>query len=277
MKGLRDRATYANVMSTIAVLLALGGGAYAAGLGRNTVGSKQLRQRGQAQGHGHRVAAQVPRRHPLPRGRRHRNGSRGAGTVVNAIDACNAAERRLPGPAELMGFAREPGITIGPVPTAEWAAGLDSAPGGLQSAVVAEQGSQVFLATDPFDDVHGYRCAANARGRFPQTPRCSRTSALSSSRSCTRRTSCGPALRCGRRTRSPETPSGGRPAARRCRGSGRGRTGRAEVAGPGSPRHPIRSRCRRSRGRRSRPPARWRASENGGTRRDRESTTTPIC
>jgi hypothetical protein len=42
---IRSRVTYANVMATIAVFLALGGGAYAAfSLPRNSVGAKQLKK-----------------------------------------------------------------------------------------------------------------------------------------------------------------------------------------------------------------------------------------
>lgn len=46
MKSLRKHLTYANVMSTIAVFLLLGGGAAiaAGGLGKNTVGAKQLKK-----------------------------------------------------------------------------------------------------------------------------------------------------------------------------------------------------------------------------------------
>ena len=45
MKRLRKRLTYANVMSSIAVFLVLGGGAaFAAGkLAKNSVGTKQLK------------------------------------------------------------------------------------------------------------------------------------------------------------------------------------------------------------------------------------------
>lgn len=45
MKSVRKRLTYANVMSSIAVFLVVAGGsAFAAGtLGKNTVGSKQLK------------------------------------------------------------------------------------------------------------------------------------------------------------------------------------------------------------------------------------------
>lgn len=45
MKKIRKRLTYANVMSSIAVFLVLGGAtALAAGLGKNSVGSKQLKK-----------------------------------------------------------------------------------------------------------------------------------------------------------------------------------------------------------------------------------------
>lgn len=40
---LRSRLTYANAMSTIAVFVALGGGAYAVSIPRNSVGTKQLK------------------------------------------------------------------------------------------------------------------------------------------------------------------------------------------------------------------------------------------
>jgi hypothetical protein len=43
MSWIRSRLTYANVMATVAVFLALGGGAYAVSLKRNSVGPKQLR------------------------------------------------------------------------------------------------------------------------------------------------------------------------------------------------------------------------------------------
>lgn len=45
MHGLRDRLTYANVMSTLAVFMVLGGTAYAAKqLPKNSVGSKQIKR-----------------------------------------------------------------------------------------------------------------------------------------------------------------------------------------------------------------------------------------
>jgi hypothetical protein len=43
MDVVRSRLTYANVMATVAVFFALGGGAYAVSLKRNSVGAKQLK------------------------------------------------------------------------------------------------------------------------------------------------------------------------------------------------------------------------------------------
>ena len=44
MKHLYKRLTYANVMSSIAVFLVIGGGAAFAALGKNTVGTRQLKR-----------------------------------------------------------------------------------------------------------------------------------------------------------------------------------------------------------------------------------------
>jgi hypothetical protein len=43
MAAIREKLTYANVMASIAVFIALGAGAYAAGLPKNSVGTKQLK------------------------------------------------------------------------------------------------------------------------------------------------------------------------------------------------------------------------------------------
>ena len=43
MQAIRGKLSYANVMATVAVFAALGGGAYAAKLGKGTVGPKQLK------------------------------------------------------------------------------------------------------------------------------------------------------------------------------------------------------------------------------------------
>jgi hypothetical protein len=43
MRRVRGHLTYANVMATVAVFIAIGGGAYAAGLARNSVKAKQIK------------------------------------------------------------------------------------------------------------------------------------------------------------------------------------------------------------------------------------------
>lgn len=43
MLNIREKVTYANVMATVAVFIALGAGAYAAGLPKNSVSSKQIK------------------------------------------------------------------------------------------------------------------------------------------------------------------------------------------------------------------------------------------
>jgi hypothetical protein len=45
LRQLRARLTYANVMASIAVFLAMSGGAYALTIPRNSVGTRQLRER----------------------------------------------------------------------------------------------------------------------------------------------------------------------------------------------------------------------------------------
>ncbi len=43
MESIRGKLSFANVMSMIAVMIALGGTSYAAGLARNSVGSTQIK------------------------------------------------------------------------------------------------------------------------------------------------------------------------------------------------------------------------------------------
>ena len=162
---MKEKLTYANVIATIALFIALGGGAYAVTAGRNTVGSKQLKP-----GAVKLKDTATSLRLKCPAGTRYHEGAcietaqRGTGNFVNALDACNAAGRRLPSAAELMGFAREPGITVGPAPVFEWALGLDSDDPDVKVPGVAESGSTVVIANNPFTDILPYRCAANARG-----------------------------------------------------------------------------------------------------------------
>src|SRR5262245_58876192 len=137
----RERLTYANVMATIAVFLALGGGAYAVSLGRNSVGSPELKP-GAVKPQDTAAALRLK----CSRGTRYHEGaciekrSRGAATFFDALTTCNGARRRLPGAAELVGFSREPGITLGSASQGvpEWTTELDSAPPEVKALVVDE-------------------------------------------------------------------------------------------------------------------------------------------
>jgi hypothetical protein len=161
---IRERATYANVMSTIAVVLALGGSAYAVGLGRNSVGSKQLKP-----GAVKLKDTSTSLRLKCPAGTRYHEGAcielavRSTAAWADAQAACSAAGRRLPDASELLGFAREPGITLGAAQPFEWTSGLDRNPPGLNAIAVLETGGTVSPASDPVGDLHPFRCVANPR------------------------------------------------------------------------------------------------------------------
>lgn len=83
-----SRLSYANVMATVAVFVALGGGAYAAAtLPRNSVGSKQVKD--------HSLRGKDFNRGRLPRGKRGKTGAKGA--------AGPAGEKGAAGPAGAKG------------------------------------------------------------------------------------------------------------------------------------------------------------------------------
>ena len=161
----RTRLTYANVMATVAAFLALGGGAYAISLGRNSVGSPQLKP-GAVKLQDTAAALRLK----CPRGTRYHEGAciergkRPAATFFAALSACSDAGRRLPGAAELLGFGREPGIRTGDTPDApEWTTEIDSAPPEVKALVVSRVGSDLLVASDPITESHGFRCVTNAR------------------------------------------------------------------------------------------------------------------
>lgn len=122
---LRSRLTYANVMATIAVFLALGGGAYAAiKLPANSVGTRQLQKNSVT-------------------GAKVKNGSLTAADIVGGLLRGPAGSAGAGGPAGPRGADGAPGTT-GP-PGAKGSDGTDGAPG--PSGVVGTHGFGGNIAT----------------------------------------------------------------------------------------------------------------------------------
>jgi hypothetical protein len=97
VKQIKKRLTYANVMSSIAVFLVLGGGAaIAAGLAKNSVGSKQLKKNAV-------TAAKIKK-----------NAVTGAKVKAGSLTASNFAAGQLPvGPKGDKGATGAPGPSFG--------------------------------------------------------------------------------------------------------------------------------------------------------------------
>lgn len=162
---MRAKLTYANVMSTLAVFLALGGGAFAYKLGRNSVGSREIRD----------GAVKLRDTNPAlrlrcPAATRYHEGAciegraRPAMSWIGAAQACSAAKRRLPDPGELAGFAREPGVQLGSSALSyEWTGNPDAAPTEPQALAAYELPTEIGVTTTLAEDVLAFRCVANAR------------------------------------------------------------------------------------------------------------------
>jgi hypothetical protein len=107
LSSVRRRLTYANVASTIALFLALGGG-MAFALSRDSVRSKNIVD-------GQVKAVDLA---GCPKGTKFDSGvciekeARAAETWDNAAETCAAADRRLPTVAELQSFRQKKGITL---------------------------------------------------------------------------------------------------------------------------------------------------------------------
>ena len=111
---MRSKITYANVVSTIALFLALGGGVYAYALGRNEVKSKHIAP-GQvkASDTAKALGLQCPGGTRLFQGACIETAPRQATMIENAHEDCLDEGRRLPSVAELEGFRHAPGIALG--------------------------------------------------------------------------------------------------------------------------------------------------------------------
>ena len=144
--------------------MALGGGAYAVSLAKNSVKSKQIKDgavRSQEIRDGEvalaDTAAALRLRCPPPtlfvEGACLEPDARNAAADwFTAQQTCLSAGRRLPSVAELQVARLE--VEIEQV---EWASALDSAPPGVRAAAVTGAGA---VATDPIGDLHRFRCVA---------------------------------------------------------------------------------------------------------------------
>ncbi len=166
---LRSKLTYANVMATLAVFIALGGGAYAVSLAKNSVKSKQIKNgavKSKDVGNGQIGAADTAPalRLQCPPETRYLEGAcielaaRSTESWLAAMQTCVGADRRLPSVAELQGARLEPGINLA---TLEWTSALDASPPEVKANVVINNG---LVASDPITDSHGFRCAAPPLG-----------------------------------------------------------------------------------------------------------------
>lgn len=127
MKHLRKRLTYANVMSSIAVFLVLGGAtAIAAGqLGKNSVGSKQIKKNAV-------TAAKIKK-----------NAVSGAKIKKGSVDGSKVKDGSLTGSDINLG-------SLGTVPSAASANSADSAK-KADNAAKTDQIAKIFFATDEGD------------------------------------------------------------------------------------------------------------------------------
>jgi len=129
---LRSRLTYANAMSTIAVFVALGGGAYAVSVPRNSVGTAQLKANAV-------TAAKVKNRSLLAAD--FKRGQLRLGTAARADDqdppaapsgtdvAKMTLTTRSPGKIFVIGSLRDPFLTCAEAAcSAQWGAYVDNKP-----------------------------------------------------------------------------------------------------------------------------------------------------
>ena len=129
MKQIRKRLTYANVMSSIAVFLVLGGAtALAAALGKNSVGTKQLKKNAV-------TAAKIKK-----------NAVTGAKIKNGAVDGSKVKDGSLTGSDINLG-------SLGTVPSANSANSANSAKSAssakeADSAAKTDQIAKIFFATD---------------------------------------------------------------------------------------------------------------------------------
>jgi hypothetical protein len=153
LSRLRSRLTYANAMSTIAVFVALGGGAYAVSVPRNSVGTTQLKANAV-------TGAKVKNRSLLMSD--FKRGQVVLGTAARADDqdppaapsGTDVAKMTLTthgaGRIFVIGSLRDPFLSCGPAPcSAQWGAYVDNKP-------VPNTGATLSALTDESDGFSFY-------------------------------------------------------------------------------------------------------------------------
>ncbi|HSI79586.1 MAG TPA: hypothetical protein VK919_02935 [Solirubrobacterales bacterium] len=160
LKTIRPRVTYANVISTLALFLALSAGAYA--LSRNSVKSKHI-----APGAVKLADTATSLRLKCPAGTRFLEGaciervSRPPATFADAEDACIDAGRRLPSMSEGAAMAYEPGFAI--TTNGEWThARFQYNVGGvnIHVAFIVDDSPAGRLSHQTVGSSMGFRCVA---------------------------------------------------------------------------------------------------------------------
>ena len=167
VRKLQSRLTYANVTATVALFIALGGGAYAA---IDLVGRNDIKSRHIAPNQVKAADTSDKLRLECPGGTRYHEGAcietafRGGATGVTAIVAetdCLDEERRLPTFGELASFRHEPDVRLGTAALQyEWTADWYDDGGNLEIVVIADSGGTAFSnSATP----RVYRCVARAK------------------------------------------------------------------------------------------------------------------
>jgi len=157
---MRAKLTYANVMATVAVFIALGGGAYAVGVAKNSVGKKQLKKNAvtgaKVKNGSLGLADAGPSMHlgckagtAYLQGACMESAGRAPGGVVydTAAATCSGAGGRIASTAELVTFVRRGGAIV---PGNEWAIEPTSAADVSIVGPAGETNQQSRLGTNDF-------------------------------------------------------------------------------------------------------------------------------
>jgi hypothetical protein len=159
-----ERLTYANVMATIAMFIALGASAYA--LSRNSVRSQHIAPGAVKASDTHdKLRLKCAGATRFVEGACLEREARGTANFATAEDACLAAGRRLPSVAEGVAMTYEPGLAL--AAPGEWT--LDRSQyvlptgSGVQIATVVDNDPPGRIAGQTVGSSMSYRCVAPAR------------------------------------------------------------------------------------------------------------------